>query len=273
MPAPTKEEVEQFIRENESFFKTPLSNQSDFKAFYEKNDALKVIKEYSDGLEKLLYANKKRLTKESTMAVVYDWRKGDFSSALEFETIRQYIMDNKDHPAIALWRDKSVTFLKNQQVLKDQQVLEEQRMLKEQQQIRDVLETSGLNSCLEQIKEKATDFKGSYPKAWRAADTLYKDLTSQKEQFISKKITKEDFVTNCKNLIDDAEKGELKNHRGFFGRIFHNIQKALNVITLGLVGVSPTDSLVKMGMFKDSLKKVDSATLPEEKTEQQIQLK
>lgn len=108
MPVPTKEETQEFISKHNSFFTTPLTpeGQKKFQQFYEDSNAIDKIADYSMKLEALLYKNKQRINKESSKAVIYAWRNGDFAPALEHKEVRQFIMDNKDHPAIVLWVNK-----------------------------------------------------------------------------------------------------------------------------------------------------------------------
>ncbi|HBD7070921.1 hypothetical protein [Legionella pneumophila] len=110
MAAPTKEEVQDFIDKNISFFITPLSEeeQKKFQQFYKDANAMEQIADYSKKLMALLYKYKQILN-NNRVPVFNAWRKGDFAPALAHEEIRQFIMDNKDHPAVMMWANKKST--------------------------------------------------------------------------------------------------------------------------------------------------------------------
>ncbi|HAU1321919.1 TPA: hypothetical protein F8R96_13385 [Legionella pneumophila] len=111
MAAPTKEEVQDFINKNISFFITPLSEegQKKFQQFYKDANAMNQISDYSQKLMALLHKCTQKLSSESVTPVIYAWRKGDFAPALEHEEVRQFIMDNQDHPAVVMWRNNKST--------------------------------------------------------------------------------------------------------------------------------------------------------------------
>lgn len=230
MSVPTIEEVREFIKENESFFKTPIQDQEKFRKFYSDINAIEDISQYSESLIKLLYKHTQRLTKESVTPVVYSWRKEDFEPALQHEAIRQFIMDNKDHPALVKWRNGRL------------------------------LEESGLDESLKQLQEKATELRSrNYPDAAKAAENLVNALEAQKKEFLLGKIDKGTFVSKCKDEIDIAQKSTLKDHRGFFANIWHGLKVALNFITRGYVEITPTDSMQKTVQLRDTLKSFSQA--------------
>lgn len=119
MVAPTKAEAQVFIEKNKGFFTTPLSQkgQEEFQKFYEDEHAINAIADYSQKLQAVLYKCEQILAERQlangtmekrTQAVIYPWRKGDFAPALEHEEVRQFLLDNKDHPAVVLWRNKEL---------------------------------------------------------------------------------------------------------------------------------------------------------------------
>lgn len=115
MTSPTKEETRDFINKNISFFITPLSEkrQKKFQKFYTNADAIDKIADYSQKLMAILYKCTQKLSQDSSTPVIYAWQKGNFEPALEHEEVRQFIMDNKDHPAITIWANKKPTIEMN----------------------------------------------------------------------------------------------------------------------------------------------------------------
>ncbi len=105
MPIPTKEEAEEFIYKNRSFFSTPLTikGQKTFQQFYADANAIDKIEDYSQKLMILLNKYNQRLNNGSSRPVIYAWKKGNFSPALKHNKIRQFIIDNKNHDAITIW--------------------------------------------------------------------------------------------------------------------------------------------------------------------------
>jgi len=113
---------------------------------------------------------------------------------------------------------------------------------------------------LQTIKDKADKLSNAgYTTAAKASYTLYDKLTEQKDNFINGKVSVDDFKTNCDQAILEAQSGELKNHRGFFGKVWNAIQTALNVITFGLVSVTPTDSIQKTINTKNAISELVKA--------------
>ncbi|RUQ85086.1 hypothetical protein [Legionella septentrionalis] len=94
--------IEDLIKKNRSFFITPLVNQQKFAYFFEKNKQLEDIRDYSDGLKKLL--------KESGAEEYNEWLEGNFTPALKHPEIRQYLNDNSYHMALLSWQQKEKSF-------------------------------------------------------------------------------------------------------------------------------------------------------------------
>lgn len=135
---------------------------------------------------------------------------------------------------------------------------------------------------LQQIKEKSDELSNhGYSKAAQAALELYSNLTVQKKSLIQGKLSVQDFGKDCNKLIEEAQNSELKNHRGFFGSIWHGIKVALNAITFGAVAITPTESIQKTMELKNSLKdfvdsnesEVEDKSQPEENTDLRFQNK
>jgi hypothetical protein len=140
--------------------------------------------------------------------------------------------------------------------------------------------TQNLTVNFQKIKEKGEELSNhGYSKAAKAALDLYSNLTAQKESLIQGKLSVKNFSENCNKLIEDAQNSELKNHRGFFGSIWHGIKVALNAITFGAVAITPTKSIQQTIEMKNSLKdledsnasKVEDESEPEENTNLRFQ--
>ena len=132
MVAPTKEETLEFINNNKSFFTTPLSveGQKEFQQFYQDENAIEQIADYSQKLTDLLYKYAQQLSKDSSKAVIYSWRKGDFGPALEHEEVRQFIIDNKDHPALVMWANRNPALETKEQEKNQEKPMEVDDLLK-----------------------------------------------------------------------------------------------------------------------------------------------
>lgn len=127
--------------------------------------------------------------------------------------------------------------------------------------------TKAIDTNLKKIKEKSIELTSrGYPEASQATQKLYSALNDQKNSFIDKKIPIQEFIENCNTLIDTAQKGELKNHRGFLGNIWNGILNALNFLTAGAVTIKPTDSIQKTIEMKKTLSDFmeSSKAIPEE---------
>ena len=257
MPKPTKEEVIDFIKKNESFFKKPLpdfvplrdnsslfipvesKSQEEFSNFFERNNKIEYIKDYSSKLERLLYSEREKTSENTQKPLTNYWNRGDFETVLKNEKIRNFIMENKDHPAILLWKNSK--------------------------------KFEQFDICLQRIKEKGEELsRRGYPRTAKIIDDLYTNLIAQKENLIEEKSSTQDFHKNCNQLIEEAQDSELKNHRGFLGTIWHSIKIALNAITFGVVSAPTTKSIQKTTELKDSLKKIiDSNAIKVEDESQQ----
>lgn len=95
-------EVKQFVRENRSFFENPVKDQKAFKQYFAFQSQIDTMTDYSDRLTCLL-ANTKGRDGEP---LLISWMNDDFNPALENKKIRKFIIENKNHPAIGLWRKK-----------------------------------------------------------------------------------------------------------------------------------------------------------------------
>lgn len=140
--------------------------------------------------------------------------------------------------------------------------------------------TQNLTVNFQKIKEKSDELSNrGYSKAAQVALEIYSNLTVQKESLIQGKLSVQDFIKNCNKLIEEAQNSELKNHRGFFGSIWHGIKVALNAITFGAVAITPTKSIQKTMELKNSLEdfvdsnanKVEDESEPEENTDLRLQ--
>lgn len=140
--------------------------------------------------------------------------------------------------------------------------------------------TQNLTVNFQKIKEKSEELSNrGYSKAAQAALGLYSNLTAQKESLIQGELSVQNFSKNCNKLIEEAQNSELKNHRGFFGSIWHGIKVALNAITFGEVAITPTKSIQKTIELKNSLKdfvdsnanKVEDESEPKENTDLRLQ--
>lgn len=260
----TEKEALDFIKKNESFFKTPLPDflpsgkgplipveskgQKEFAEFFQKNNKINDIKDYSSKLEKLLYREREQTGENTKKPLINYWNRGDFETVLKNEKIRNFIMENKEHPALLLWENSK--------------------------------KVEPLNVYFQQIKEKSEELSNrGYLEAAKAASMLYDNLTAHKESLIQGKLSVKNFSENCDALIIDAQNSELKNHRGFFGSIWHGIKVALNWITFGAVAITPTKSIQKTMEMKSALKdfadsnasKVEDESEPEENTNLRFQ--
>ena len=95
-------EVRQFVRENRSFFENPVKDQEAFKQYFAYQSQIDTMTDYSDRFTCLL-ANTKG---EDGEPLLISWMNDDFNQALENKKIRKFIIENKNHPAIGLWRKK-----------------------------------------------------------------------------------------------------------------------------------------------------------------------
>ncbi|MGC1182320.1 hypothetical protein [Legionella sp.] len=77
--------------------RSPLTNQNEFKQFYEKKAQIDVIADYSTKLmavlNKTIHAYNGKKTDYKAPALVW-WRIGKFEQILEHEEIRRFIMES-----------------------------------------------------------------------------------------------------------------------------------------------------------------------------------
>ncbi len=215
---PTIEDVRQFIKENESFFKTPLKDQKRFQAFYQKVNKMDEIRHYSAGLTALLYRGCHRLSEKAETLVIYPWKNGNFEPALKHEKIRQYLMDNKDHPAVVLWRNKSLIELAERE--------------------------TNFNSLLNRLEpnfkylnQQVELGNTNYISAANAAQQLSTELRAIGRLYFAQLPSPQDttsFREQCQHSIDKAE-SEFKNHRGFWHKNMAPIVKEIIGLIVGLL--------------------------------------
>lgn len=195
-----------------------------------------------------MYREREQTSENTKKPLINYWNRGDFKTVLKNEKIRNFIMENKEHPALFLWENSK--------------------------------KVEPLNVYFQQIKEKSEELSNrGYLEAAKAVSMLYDNLTVQKESLIQGKLSVQDFSKNCNKLIEEAQNSELKNHRGFFGSIWHGIKVALNAITFGAVAITPTKSIQKTMELKSSLEdivdsnanKVEDESEPEENTDLRLQ--
>lgn len=96
------QEVRQFVRANRSFFESPVKDQEAFKQYFAFQSQIDTMADYSDRLTCLL-ANTKGRDGEPLLIA---WMNDDFDQVLENKKVRKFIIENKNHPAIGLWRKK-----------------------------------------------------------------------------------------------------------------------------------------------------------------------
>lgn len=254
LAAVAQKEALDFIKKNESFFRTPLPDflqsgegplipveskgQKKFSKFFQENNKLECIKDYSSKLQKLLYRERENIRENTQKPLINYWNLGDFKTVLKNKKIRDFIMENKEHPALLLWENSK--------------------------------KIEPLNVYFQQIKEKSEELSNrGFLKAAKEASDLFGNLIAQKESLIQGKLSVQNFIENCNKLSEKAQDSELKNHRGLFGSIWHGIKVALNAITFGAVAITPTDSIKKTMELKSALK--DFADSNASKAEDEIQ--
>lgn len=98
-------ETREFLEQNASFFRTPLTDQSRFIQFYEATGKLGLLQDYSQQLTDLLRDHYQEPHEHVRKSVIYAWRNGDFEPALQHPAICDFLIANKDHLAILLWND------------------------------------------------------------------------------------------------------------------------------------------------------------------------
>lgn len=113
---------------------------------------------------------------------------------------------------------------------------------------------STLIHCLEQIENKAEKLgRSGHIEAQQAAMDLHDGLIAAiKDLAVSDSPNLNDFVDKCNNLIENAEKSALKDHRNLFSKLWHYIRGALSVI-IGKPDISPTESIQKTHELKRAI--------------------
>lgn len=103
MSIPTIDDVRQFMDANKAFFETPLKDQDKFKEFFEKKGEIDAIADYS---AKFFQVLNKTLFKSGNYKgpVLILWKQENFEEAIQHKEVRQFIMDNANHPAIKAWQ-------------------------------------------------------------------------------------------------------------------------------------------------------------------------
>lgn len=120
--------------------------------------------------------------------------------------------------------------------------------------------TGALEHHIHDIKVKATELmQRRFPEASAAANSLHQALTKVKNNLVEGTITSKEFITTCIGLVKNAQKGELKNHRGFFGKIWHGILTALHILTFGMIPTKPTHSIQKLSEIIKNLDDLNNA--------------
>ena len=182
---PTIAETRKFLEENNSFFLGPINNQESFVNFYIENGLQDEITDYSNKLCALLYKNSTttKVDAKTKVArrVINPWRKGNFVPALEHEEVRQFLINNKDDPALIIWRNPDAI---------------------------------SLGKLLNNLKEKQLQLADrNQPKASKAAKELHNSLATTINNFVNNKINSNEFSNQCLNAIKIAKAGELSNNR------------------------------------------------------------
>ena len=131
-PVPTIAETETFIHDNKLFFEIFLPDyeeasdapeeskatipvlgerHSDFEQLYDEENKLDDLKDYSTKLKDLLYKHRENISLYEKKPVIYAWNRRNFKPALQHETIRQFIIDNSEHPAVLFCKKIQLSFL------------------------------------------------------------------------------------------------------------------------------------------------------------------
>lgn len=127
---------------------------------------------------------------------------------------------------------------------------------------------------IEKIKNKADQLKTrGYNEASDAALALYTNLKEEHQKYERNPQNAQQFKDESRRLIADAENGILKNHRGFFGNLFHHILTALDCITRGAIHTRETDSSKIIRETKESLAAIRNANSeqPDDMPDSQVQ--
>lgn len=118
-------------------------------------------------------------------------------------------------------------------------------------------ELSQFNAAMEQLQEKATSLKlQGHTKASEEVSDIYAQLSAKRNSYVCGEIDTEQFASSCTSIVDDAQnksESQIQKHHGVIENIFHSIRKALNVITVGLVEVKPSELMQKTRDMKSAL--------------------
>lgn len=109
-----------------------------------------------------------------------------------------------------------------------------------------------LQQPIQQLYEKISKLAENEPKAAEAVQKLHEELSQQANDYINQKIGTKQFSHNCIQLINEAQKGELKNHTSILASIFHSLSKVLNTLSFGVIAVTPKNSATE----KETIEKV-----------------
>lgn len=248
------EEVLAFIKENESFFKTPLENQDKFQKFYQDKDQIDDIADYSTKLMTVLNETIHKEGGYRAPAIIW-WEKGEFEKVLNHPEIQQFIMDNSTHPAITAWNkghplpDENIKpmeimikgFLKTLDETTSNLYLYEARE-NELQKISPDKNTasniSKLNTCLATIERQKTILRGMQPPFSIDTPNMLNHIHSE--------ITK----TVKSNLMQVKQPEHVKS---FAERILNSIAKLFN----SEYKSSKTIAIEKQQIAFTSISKVD----------------
>lgn len=98
---PTIDDARHFVEANSSFFEAPLNSQAEFSAFYESRGQTDAIEDYSKKFFTVLKETLFEAGKYEAPVWIL-WKQGHFKEALEHQNVRQFIIDNAEHPALNL---------------------------------------------------------------------------------------------------------------------------------------------------------------------------
>ncbi|MFZ4076515.1 MAG: hypothetical protein ACOYKA_00885 [Legionellaceae bacterium] len=91
--------------------------------------------------------------------------------------------------------------------------------------------------------------KRGYKKASGEAHQLYYDLSTLKQRFSEGKLSAPVYISQSKTRLEQAQRSELKHHRGYFSAILDRIFAFLKKITFGLIQRQPTGSIKKINQL------------------------
>ena len=115
-PVPTIAETETFIHDNKLFFEIFLPDYEEASDAPEESKATipvlgeRHLKDYSTKLKDLLYKHRENISLYEKKPVIYAWNRRNFKPALQHETIRQFIIDNSEHPAVLFGKKIQIYF-------------------------------------------------------------------------------------------------------------------------------------------------------------------